>query len=70
MKRPANQELHRIGRKRLLPPGEPRRYARFQLVSAPRSCTRDEGRSLGADLQELASNHLKLLPAKMGGGKR
>ena len=33
----------------------------FQLVSAPRSCTRDEGRSLGADLQELASNHLKLL---------
>jgi hypothetical protein len=38
-----------------------RRYARFQLVSAPRSCTRDEGRSLGAGLQEQASNHLKLL---------
>jgi hypothetical protein len=27
----------------------------------PRSCTRDEGRSLGVGLQELASNHLKLL---------
>jgi hypothetical protein len=29
-------------------------------VSAPRGCTRDEGRSLGVGLQELASNHLKL----------
>ncbi len=35
--------------------------AHFQIVSAPRSCTRDEGRSLGAGLQERASNHLKLL---------
>jgi len=25
------------------------------------TCARDEGRPLGADLQELASNHLKLL---------
>ncbi len=33
----------------------------FLLVGAPRSCTRDEGRSLGAGLQELASNHLNLL---------
>jgi len=31
---------------------------------------RDEGRSLGAGLQELASNRLKLLPAKAGGGER
>jgi hypothetical protein len=44
------------GRKPLALPGP-----LFQLVSAPRSCTRDEGRPLGADLQELASNHLKLL---------
>jgi len=42
----------------------------FLSVSAPRSCTRDEGRSLEADLQELASNHLKLLSAKAGGGER
>jgi len=33
----------------------------FLPVSAPRSCTRDEGRSLGAGLQGQASNHLKLL---------
>jgi len=33
----------------------------FQPVSAPRSCTRDEGRPLGAGLQEQAPNHLKLL---------
>jgi len=26
----------------------------------PRSCIRDEGRPLGAGLQEQASNHLKL----------
>jgi len=32
----------------------------FQVVSAPRGCTRDEGRSLEAGLQEQASNHLKL----------
>ena len=32
----------------------------FVGVRAPRSCTRDEGRSLGAGLQELASNRLKL----------
>ena len=42
----------------------------FHTVSAPRGCTGDEGRSLGADLQELASNHLKLLPAKAGGSER
>gem|GEM_PF-3003649 len=34
--------------------------AAFQLVSASRGCTRDEGRSLEAGLQEQASNHLKL----------
>jgi hypothetical protein len=28
------------------------------------NCARDEGRPLGADLQELASNHLKLLWSK------
>ena len=28
--------------------------------SAPRGCTGDEGRSLGAGLQEQAPNHLKL----------
>jgi hypothetical protein len=33
----------------------------FQSVSAPRSCARDEGRSLEVGLQGLASNHLKLL---------
>jgi len=27
-------------------------------------CTRDEGRPLGADLQEQAPNHLKLLCSK------
>jgi hypothetical protein len=32
----------------------------FPSVSVPRSCTRDEGRSLEVGLQELASNHLKL----------
>jgi Mn2+/Fe2+ NRAMP family transporter len=32
----------------------------YNMVSAPRGCTRDEGRSLGAGLQERASNHLKL----------
>jgi len=35
-------------------------YARFADDSAPRSCTRDEGRPLGAGLQEQAPNHLKL----------
>jgi hypothetical protein len=29
-------------------------------VSAPRRCMEDEGRPLGAGLQEQASNHLKL----------
>ena len=29
-----------------------------------RNCTRDEGRPLGAGLQEEASNHLKLLRSK------
>jgi hypothetical protein len=32
----------------------------FQPVSAPRSCTRDEGRPLGVGLQEQAPNRLKL----------
>jgi hypothetical protein len=44
-----------------------RRYPDFQLVSAPRSCTGDEGKPLGAGLQGQARNHLKLLPAKAGG---
>jgi hypothetical protein len=34
------------------------------MVCAPRGCTRDEGRPLGAGLQEQASNHLKLLWSK------
>jgi hypothetical protein len=33
----------------------------FLTVSAPRSCTRDEGRPLGAGLQGQAPNRLKLL---------
>jgi hypothetical protein len=33
----------------------------FLPVSAPRGCTGDEGRPLGAGLQEQVSNHLKLL---------
>jgi hypothetical protein len=36
------------------------RCPHFQLVSAPRGCTRDEGRSLGVGLQEQALNRLKL----------
>jgi hypothetical protein len=36
------------------------RYALFPSVSAPRGCTRDEGRSLEVGLQEQASNHLEL----------
>jgi len=36
------------------------KYARFELVSAPRSYTRDEGRPLGVGLQEQTSNRLKL----------
>ena len=36
----------------------------FLSVSAPRSFTRDEGRSLGAGLQGQAPNHLKLLWSK------
>jgi hypothetical protein len=34
---------------------------KVQPISAPRSCARDEGRSLEVGLQGLASNHLKLL---------
>jgi hypothetical protein len=34
------------------------------VASAPRGCTRDKGRPLGAGLQEQASNHLKLLWSK------
>ena len=41
--------------------GEAIRYPLFQSVSAPRSCTRDEGRPLGAGLQGQAPNRLKLL---------
>jgi len=37
-----------------------RRPERFQPVSAPRGCTRDEGRPLGVGLQEQAPNRLKL----------
>jgi hypothetical protein len=33
---------------------------KYCSTSVPRGCTRDEGRSLEAGLQELASNHLKL----------
>ena len=36
------------------------RFCMFQPERVPRGCTRDEGRSLGAGLQELASNNLKL----------
>jgi|GEM_PF-3257640 hypothetical protein len=35
-------------------------HTTFQLVSAPRGCTKDEGRPLEAGLQEQASNHLEL----------
>jgi ATP-binding cassette subfamily F protein uup len=35
-------------------------YYKFPYVSAPRRCMKDEGRPLGAGLQEQASNHLKL----------
>jgi hypothetical protein len=42
-------------------PSELRRCQLFHSASAPRGCTGDEDRSLGAGLQELASNHLKLL---------
>ena len=33
---------------------------KYCSTSAPRCCTKDEGRPLEAGLQELASNHLKL----------
>ena len=36
------------------------RRARFD-IDGMRNCARDEGRPLGAGLQERASNHLKLL---------
>jgi len=36
----------------------------WTCVRAPRRCMEDEGRPLGAGLQEQASNHLKLLWAK------
>lgn len=41
--------------------GVPRTHAQ---VSGVRCCTRDEGRPLGAALQEEAPNHLKLLRSK------
>ena len=64
--------LRMLKRKRALKPWRGNRWSdtkdsatllepTVQVVSAPRSCTIDEGRPLGADLQELASNHLKLL---------
>jgi len=34
------------------------------IKKSVRNCTRDEGRLLGAGLQEQASNHLKLLWSK------
>ncbi|HDR14078.1 MAG TPA: hypothetical protein ENN79_01045 [Desulfobacteraceae bacterium] len=34
------------------------------IRSAPRGCTRDEGRPLGVGLEEQAPNHLKLLWSK------
>jgi len=35
-----------------------------------RNCAKDEGRPLGAGLQEQAPNHLKLLWSKSHGGER
>jgi hypothetical protein len=35
-------------------------FVRFYGVSAPRGCTRDEGRPLGTGLQEQVPNRLKL----------
>ena len=37
----------------------------WTCVRAPRRCMEDEGRPLGAGLQEQASNHLKLLWSKV-----
>jgi hypothetical protein len=37
------------------------REVRYIGNSAPRGCTKDEGRPLGVGLQEQAPNHLKLL---------
>ncbi len=43
-------------------PGPTRRVSRtHQQMKEVRCCTRDEGRSLGADSQVLAPNHCKLL---------
>jgi len=36
----------------------------YILHSAPRGCAEDEGGPLGVGLQELISNHLKLLWSK------
>jgi len=37
---------------------------KFRLHRAPRGCAEDEGGPLGVGLQELISNHLKLLWSK------
>jgi hypothetical protein len=37
---------------------------KYRLHRAPRSCAEDEGGPLGVGLQELISNHLKLLWSK------
>ena len=42
----------------------PRSKQKFTLHRAPRGCAEDEGGPLGVGLQELISNHLKLLWSK------
>ncbi len=51
-------EILLLGKRKKIDDGLPLHF--FQLVSAPRGCTRDEGRPLGADLQEQAPNRFKL----------
>jgi len=43
---------------------QPRSALNCALHRAPRSCAEDEGGPLGVGLQELISNHLKLLWSK------
>ena len=42
----------------------PQSVLKFRLHRAPRGCAEDEGGPLGVGLQELISNHLKLLWSK------
>ena len=42
----------------------PRSEQKWRLHRAPRGCAEDEGGPLGVGLQELISNHLKLLWSK------